>query len=152
MGEIASYHKKDQLSPSFWALQAVHLLAFLWPSLFVSPGIVPAINLLLDFCFGWLCPVIGSRLLVKKQSRVNFLQFIISSKQQHLTSYLVHSPQCPKLFYLFVRVWTSNQNEQCYYKKKDIITSLELALCLNPVWLLSSFHPVAFIYQPVQNS
>jgi hypothetical protein len=26
------------------------LLAFLWPSLFVSPMMVPAINFLLDFC------------------------------------------------------------------------------------------------------
>jgi hypothetical protein len=40
----------------------------------------------------------------------------------------------------------------CCYKKLDIITSLELALGVNPVWLLTSYHPVAFIYQPVQKS
>ncbi len=64
-----------------------------------------------------LCQVIGSRLLVMKQSRGNSLQFVISSEQQHLTSYLVHRPQCPKLFYLFVRVWTGNQNEQLLLPK-----------------------------------
>jgi len=50
MDEITSYNEKDQLSPSFWFLQALHLLAFLWPSLFVSLVMVPTINLLLDFC------------------------------------------------------------------------------------------------------
>jgi hypothetical protein len=34
----------------FWFLQVVHLLAFLWPSLFVSFVMVLAIDLLLDFC------------------------------------------------------------------------------------------------------
>jgi len=33
-------------------LQVVHLLAFLWPSRFVSHVMVSAINLLLDFCVG----------------------------------------------------------------------------------------------------
>jgi hypothetical protein len=51
MGEIVSYHERDYLFPSFWALQALHLLAFLWPSFFVSPGMVSTIDLLLDFCF-----------------------------------------------------------------------------------------------------
>ncbi len=37
MGEIASYHKKDWLSPYLWALQAVCLLAFLWPLAFCFP-------------------------------------------------------------------------------------------------------------------
>jgi hypothetical protein len=37
MGEIASYHKKDRLSPCLWALQALRLLAFLWPLLFCLP-------------------------------------------------------------------------------------------------------------------
>jgi hypothetical protein len=37
MGEIASYHKKHRLSPSFWALQVVRLLAFLWPPPFELP-------------------------------------------------------------------------------------------------------------------
>ncbi len=37
VGEIASYHKRDYLSPSFWALRDVHLLAFLWPPPFGLP-------------------------------------------------------------------------------------------------------------------
>jgi hypothetical protein len=49
VGEIASYHKKDYF-PFFWFPQVVCLLAFLWPSLFVSPVMVLAIFLLLDFC------------------------------------------------------------------------------------------------------
>jgi hypothetical protein len=48
VGEIGSYH---ELSSFFWFPQTVRLLAFLWPSLFVSPGMVLSINLLLDFCF-----------------------------------------------------------------------------------------------------
>jgi hypothetical protein len=50
MGEIASYHERDYLSPFFWFLRAIRLLAFLWPSLFVSPMMIPTIDLLLDFC------------------------------------------------------------------------------------------------------
>jgi hypothetical protein len=46
--EVASYHERDWLSPFFWFMQAVHLLAFLWPSLFVYLEMVLAINLLLD--------------------------------------------------------------------------------------------------------
>ncbi len=37
MGEIASYHKRDWLSPSPWALRVVCLLAFLWPPPFCLP-------------------------------------------------------------------------------------------------------------------
>ncbi len=36
VGEIASYHKKDQLSPHFWFLQVVCFLTFFWPSLLSS--------------------------------------------------------------------------------------------------------------------
>jgi hypothetical protein len=50
MGEITSYHERDPLSPIFWFLRDVHLLALLWASLFVSIVMVLAINLLLDFC------------------------------------------------------------------------------------------------------
>ncbi len=35
---------------SEWILWAVRLLAFLWPFLFVSLVMVPAIDLVLDFC------------------------------------------------------------------------------------------------------
>jgi len=49
IGEIISYHKKDWFFPFFWFVQVVHLLAFLWPSLFVSHVMVPTIDLLLDF-------------------------------------------------------------------------------------------------------
>jgi hypothetical protein len=49
MGEIASYHKKEKR-----VLQVVHLLAFLWASLFVSIRMVIAINLLLDFSSSFL--------------------------------------------------------------------------------------------------
>ncbi len=31
---LSSHHERDLLSPFFWFLRAVHLLAFLWPSLF----------------------------------------------------------------------------------------------------------------------
>jgi hypothetical protein len=48
MSEIASYHERDQLSPFSWFMWVVCILAFLWPSLFVSPMMVPAIILLLD--------------------------------------------------------------------------------------------------------
>jgi hypothetical protein len=34
----------------FWFLQVLRLLAFLWPSFVVSPMMVLAIDLLLDFC------------------------------------------------------------------------------------------------------
>jgi len=37
MGEIASYHNKDGLSPYLWALEVVHLLAFLSPPPFCLP-------------------------------------------------------------------------------------------------------------------
>jgi len=50
MGEIVSYHERDQLFPFFWFLQVIHLLAFPWPSLFVSHVMVLAIDLLLEFC------------------------------------------------------------------------------------------------------
>ncbi len=50
MGEIASDHERDQLSLSFWFLWIMCLLAFFLPSFFVSPMMVLAINLLLDFC------------------------------------------------------------------------------------------------------
>ncbi len=46
--EIIFYQERDQLSPFFWFLRAIHLLAFSWPSLFVSPMMVLAIDLLLD--------------------------------------------------------------------------------------------------------
>jgi hypothetical protein len=36
--------------PLSWFLRIVSLLAFIWPSLLVSSLMVPAINLLLDFC------------------------------------------------------------------------------------------------------
>jgi hypothetical protein len=50
LGEIVSDHKKGlTLSLFFVFLWVVHLLTFLWPSLFVSPMMVPTINLLLDF-------------------------------------------------------------------------------------------------------
>jgi hypothetical protein len=48
MGEIVSYHEKDWFSPFFWFF--VRPLAFLWPSFFASLVMIPAINLLLDFC------------------------------------------------------------------------------------------------------
>ncbi len=47
--EIASYHERDQLPPFFWFLGHVHILAFLWPSLFVSLVMVLAMDLF-DFC------------------------------------------------------------------------------------------------------
>jgi len=49
VGEITSYHEKDYLFPFFLFMGVVHLLAFFWPSLFVSLTMVPAIHLLLDF-------------------------------------------------------------------------------------------------------
>jgi hypothetical protein len=50
MGEIASYHERDSFSPFFfWFMRVIHLLAFLWPSLFVSLVMISTIDLLLDF-------------------------------------------------------------------------------------------------------
>jgi hypothetical protein len=49
MGEIASYHERLALS-FFGILQVMHLLTFLWPSLFVSLTMVLTIDLLLNFC------------------------------------------------------------------------------------------------------
>jgi hypothetical protein len=48
MGAVVSYHEK--LVFFFGFLQVVHILAFLWPSLFVSPMMVSTIGFLLDFC------------------------------------------------------------------------------------------------------
>jgi hypothetical protein len=45
MGEIASYHKKDQLSPSLCALQVVNLWPFFGLPLFVSLAMVLAVIL-----------------------------------------------------------------------------------------------------------
>ncbi len=52
VGEIASYHKKGTSSLLFlWFPWVVRLLAFLWPSLFVSSLMVWSIDLLWDFVF-----------------------------------------------------------------------------------------------------
>jgi hypothetical protein len=53
IGEIASYHERGTSSlPFSWFMWLVHLLAFVWPSLFVSPLMVPpSIYLLLDWIF-----------------------------------------------------------------------------------------------------
>jgi hypothetical protein len=48
VGEITSYHERDQL------FQIICLLAFFWPSLFVSPMMVSTINLLFIFSFHYL--------------------------------------------------------------------------------------------------
>ncbi len=57
MGEIASYHERGTSSLSFsWFMWFVHLLAFLWPSLFVSSLMVPSINFI-----GLLCCLILTR-------------------------------------------------------------------------------------------
>jgi len=57
MGEIASYHERGTSSLSFsWFMWFVHLLAFLWPSLFVSSLMVPSINYI-----GFLCCLILTR-------------------------------------------------------------------------------------------
>jgi hypothetical protein len=42
----------SEIAPSlfFWFLRVMHLLAFLWPSLYVSPAMVLTIILLLDVC------------------------------------------------------------------------------------------------------
>ncbi len=37
----------------FWFLRVVHVLAFPWPSLFVSFVMVPVVDFLLDFCFSF---------------------------------------------------------------------------------------------------
>ncbi len=50
IGEIISYHEKVSLFPFFWFMWVVCILAFFWPSLFVSPMMVLAINLSLDVC------------------------------------------------------------------------------------------------------
>jgi len=52
VGEIISYHMRETSSlPLFGPYGVVHLLTFLWPSLFVSPKMVSTIDLLLNFCF-----------------------------------------------------------------------------------------------------
>ncbi len=48
MGEITSHHMRDWFFPIFGLLQVVHLLPFLWPSLFVSPMMV------YPSCFYWI--------------------------------------------------------------------------------------------------
>jgi len=54
VGEITSYHERD---PLFWLMRVVLLLAFPWPSLFVSFVMVLAINLLLNLCMSQFCQV-----------------------------------------------------------------------------------------------
>ncbi len=54
VGEITSYHEEDYSFPFFWLLWVVRFLTF-WPSLFVSPMMVLAIDLLLDFCLFLCC-------------------------------------------------------------------------------------------------
>jgi hypothetical protein len=51
MSEIASY-QGEQLALSLFIqfLQVMRLLTFLWPSLYVSPVMVPTTIRLLDFC------------------------------------------------------------------------------------------------------
>jgi hypothetical protein len=46
---VASYRERDYLYYLFWFKQVVCLLAFPWPSFFVSFVMVPAMKLLLDF-------------------------------------------------------------------------------------------------------
>jgi hypothetical protein len=50
MGEIISTKRRISTLSFFWFFQAICLLAFLCPSLFVSLVMVLAIDFLLDFC------------------------------------------------------------------------------------------------------
>ncbi len=54
VGEIATYyHESTRETSSFpfsWFMWVVHLLTFLWHSLFVSSLMVLSMDLLLDFC------------------------------------------------------------------------------------------------------
>ncbi len=80
VGEIASYHERDQLSPSFWALWAMCLLTFPWPPPFCLPGMVLIIIFIFVSCVGILFLIISTttNFFLQNQVKDKLMSFDLS--------------------------------------------------------------------------